>query len=150
MLPYEVFYRTIKNLAKTPEDEINFHAWLKNVAVSFKQKKQDELKSLDHWWKTMTLLYRKLIRVICNKNSYIERMKELIKDVSKFTDLHKEPSDGSDWLNHVVRSEERVLRNEHLTHPVFTDRQYVSIAPTGTKNTQSNDMCKFDIFINLL
>ena len=42
MLPYELLYRGMKNFAKSPEDEINLHARLKNVAVtSFSRFKQN-------------------------------------------------------------------------------------------------------------
>ena len=76
--------------------------------------------------------------VICDKSAYVERMKELINDDSKFTDLNQVPSE---WLNHIVRSEERVRKvlykycetNKNHTQFVFTDRQYASIAPTGSK-----------------
>ena len=67
-----------------------------------------------------------------------EQMKELINDDSKFIDLNKVPSE---WLSHIVRSEERVREvlykycetNKKHTQFVFTDKQYVSIAPTGSK-----------------
>ena len=153
MLPYEVFYRGVKNFAKTPEDEINFHARLKNVAVSsfssFKQQNidhtnltQEELESLNKLVKNSDIIIQKADKgntvVICDKNAYVERMKELINDDSKFVDLHKEPSE---WLNHIVRSEERVRKvlykycetNTKHTQFVFTDRQYASVAPTGSK-----------------
>ena len=45
MLPYEVLYRGIQKFAKTPEDQINFHGRLKNVAVSsFSSFKQQSKK----------------------------------------------------------------------------------------------------------
>ena len=153
MLPYEVFYRGIKKFAKTPEDEIHFHARLKNVAVSsfssFKQQSSkhsnltpDELESLNNLVQNGNIVIQKADKgntvVICDKNSYVERMKELINDDSKFTDLNKVPSE---WLSHIVRSEERVRdvlykyceTNKKHTQYVFTDKQYTSIAPTGSK-----------------
>ena len=102
MLPYEVFYRGIKHFAKTPEDQINFHARLKNVAVSsfssFKQQNRAhanltsaELESLNTLMENANIVIQRADKgntvVICDKSDYVERMKELIQDDSKFTNL---------------------------------------------------------------
>ena len=76
--------------------------------------------------------------VICDRSAYVERIKELINDDSKFTNLNKAPSE---WLNHIVRSEQRVRdvlykyceTNKKRTQYFLTDKQYVKLAPVGSK-----------------
>ena len=43
--------------------------------------------------------------VLCDKSAYVERMKELIEDDTKFTDLNKHPDE---WLSHILNCEKRV------------------------------------------
>ena len=82
--------------------------------------------------------YRCSVVVLCDKTAYLERMKELIDDDTKFTDLRK-PSD--EWLSYILGSEKRVRqalykyceKNEKRVKYVFTEQQYLSLAPTGTK-----------------
>ena len=44
--------------------------------------------------------------VLCDKAAYIDRMKELINDDTKFTDLNKLPSE---WLSFVVKMNKRCV-----------------------------------------
>ena len=76
--------------------------------------------------------------VLCDKAAYLERMKELIEDDTKFTDLRKH---SDEWLSYILGSEKRVRqalykyceKNEKRVKYVFTEHQYISLAPTGTK-----------------
>lgn len=116
MLPYELFYRGIKKFAKSPEDEMNFHARLKNVAVStfssFKQQSktltnltEEEVESLNLLMENNKLVIQKADKgnavVLCDKDAYIDRVKELNSDGTKFTNLNKLPSE---WLSFVLKS----------------------------------------------
>ena len=125
----------------------------RNVAVSsfssFKQqsKKQSnlsdsELESLNNLMRNNDIVIQKADKgntvVLCDKKDYVQRMKELISDETKFTDLNKT---SSEWLKYIVDSEKRVRTvlykycetNEKRTKWVFTDKQYNSLAPTGSK-----------------
>ena len=153
MLPYELLYRGVKNFAKSPEDAINLHARLKNVAVTsfsrFKQNNRhennltnEELNALNSLMKNNNIVIQKSDKgntvVLCDKAAYIERMKELIEDDTKFTHLNKPPDE---WLSYILSSEKRVRQalykycesNKKHVKYVFTEQQYWSIAPTGTK-----------------
>ena len=76
--------------------------------------------------------------VPCDRSAYTKRMKELIEDDTKFTDLNKLPDE---WLTYILSSEKRVRQalykycetNKKHAKYVFTDQQYMSIAPTGTR-----------------
>ena len=76
--------------------------------------------------------------VLCDKDAYIDRVKELISDGTKFTNLNKLPTE---WLSFVLKSEQKIRSvlykycesNKKHVKFVFTDKQYSSIAPTGTK-----------------
>ena len=153
MLPYEILYRGIRNFAKSPEDQISLHARLKNVAVTsfsrFKQNNRfdnnltdDELDALNNLMENNDIVIQKSDKgntvVLCDKTAYIERMKELIDDDTKFMDLNKHPDE---WLSHILNSEKRVRqalykyceKNKKHVKYVFTEQQYWSIAPTGTR-----------------
>lgn len=76
--------------------------------------------------------------VLYDKAAYVDRMKELINDDTKFTNLNKLPSE---WLNYVMNNEQRVRdvlykyceTNKKHTQFVFSEKQYTSIASTGSK-----------------
>ena len=76
--------------------------------------------------------------VLCNKIDYVERMKELIEDDTKFTDLNKS---SDDWLSYILNSEKRVRSvlfkycetNKKCVSYIFSEKVYNSIASTGTK-----------------
>ena len=117
MLPYELLYRGMRNFAKSPEDEINLHARLKNVAVTslsrFKQSNRleknltdEELDALNNLVQNNNIVIQKSDKgntvVLCDKTAYLERMKELIEDDTKFTDLRKPPDE---WLSYILGSE---------------------------------------------
>ena len=58
--------------------------------------------------------------VLCDKDAYIDRVKELISDGTKFTNLNKLPTE---WLSFVLKSEQKI-RKAHsvefsLTFSVF-------------------------------
>ena len=81
--------------------------------------------------------------VLTNKNVYLQRIKDIIGDETKFTDLNVSTNDSKKCLKYILDSEKRVrevlykhsVTNNNCkgTSRIFSQKVYDVIAPTGSR-----------------
>ena len=122
MLPFELLFRNIKNtdlsISQT-KSNINVKSKVLNTAISsfdsFNNKmrsnlSKEELKALHNLRKQKHLVIQKADKgntvVITEKNAYINKMKEIVSDTSKFEQINTEEDKQ---LNFLLNSEKKVI-----------------------------------------
>ena len=123
MLPFELLFRNIKNtdlsISQT-KSNINVKSKVLNTAISsfdsFNNNKmrsnlsKEELKALHNLRKQKHLVIQKADKgntvVITEKNAYINKMKEIVSDTSKFEQINTEEDKQ---LNFLLNSEKKVI-----------------------------------------
>ena len=123
MLPFELLFRNIKNtdlsISQT-KSNINVKSKVLNTAISsfdsFNNNKmrsnlsKEELKALHNLRKQKHVVIQKADKgntvVITEKNAYINKMKEIVSDTSKFEQINTEEDKQ---LNFLLNSEKKVI-----------------------------------------
>ena len=122
MLPFELLFRNIKNtdlsISQT-KSNINVKSKVLNTAISsfdsFNNKmrsnlSKEELKALHNLRKQKHVVIQKADKgntvVITEKNAYINKMKEIVSDTSKFEQINTEEDKQ---LNFLLNSEKKVI-----------------------------------------
>ena len=123
MLPFELLFRNIKNtdlsISQT-KSNINVKSKVLNTAISsfdsFNNNKmrsnlsKEELKALHNLRKQKHLVIQKADKgntvVITEKNAYINKMKEIVSDTSKFEQINTEEDKQ---INFLLNSEKKVI-----------------------------------------
>ena len=146
MLPFELLYRGMKS-EEVPSEylKILINKLLDTATSSYAKIKSfriksnlsiDEAKALKNLTKQKDIIIQKTDKgntvVILDKESYIEKMKELLSDTSKFEPLEIPPDKH---LNFVIHSQDKIKNILKSLHDKksLTDMLYKKISPVGCR-----------------
>ena len=149
-------FRGMRHHAKNKEDLLYIKSKLSNTAVSsftsFKSKAryeknlpEEELTALNNLIRDNEIVIQRADKgntvVLTNKDIYVQRIKDIISDRTKFRDLDISTNDVMGCLKYILDSEKRVrevlyrynVTNKNRVAGIFSEKVYSNIAPTGSR-----------------
>ena len=156
MVPFELFYRDIKDFAHTPDDLLHVKSKLLNIAFSSfrsfkkvakyeKNLSDQELAALNSLINNKDIIVQKADKgntvVLTDKAVYDGKMKEIVQDESKFKKLGIRSDDEIKCLKCILDQERNVrdtlykysATNKKRKADYFSKKQYWDLCPRGTR-----------------
>ena len=144
---YELLYRSTTDLSMTSEDRERFKAKLKDIALSSYKLLNDNCKyennlSSEELSALKTLMRNKNIViqiadkgntvVIMDKEKYIQGVKNVISDSSKFIPLKIPPEDYINYIVNVEKKFRKLFNNLYDNNKISKD-ELLKICPVGSR-----------------
>ena len=144
---YELLYRSTTDLSMTSEDRERFKAKIKDIALSSYKLLNDnckyennlsseELSSLKTLMRNKNIVIQKADKgntvVIMDKEKYIQGVKNVISDSSKFIPLKIPPEDYINYIVNVEKKFRKLFNNLYDNNKISKD-ELLKICPVGSR-----------------
>ena len=154
LLPFELRYRDIQNLAVTEQKKQLLKAIIKDIALSFNSYNKrsatlnitkEEFASLKSLSKKYSLIIQKSDKgnfiAINNKDDYLQKMRNILSDSSKFSEISIAKEQNLNFLINIEKQITDLLKQLNDSQ-VISDTEYKKLKPRGSRFGILYGLCK--------